>query len=64
MKADSFAFVLVLATGDLAKRKILPALCKAHRVGSLPAAGKKVGVARGRFDSGAYREWCSEALLG
>ena len=64
MKADSFAFRARSGNGDLAKRKFLPALCEVHRVGSLPAAGKKVGVARGRFDSGAYREWCSEALLG
>jgi glucose-6-phosphate 1-dehydrogenase len=37
MKADSFAFVLFGATGDLTKPKILPALYAAHRVGSLPA---------------------------
>jgi glucose-6-phosphate 1-dehydrogenase len=43
-KPESFAFVLFRATGDLAKRKILPALFEAHRAGLLPADGKIVGV--------------------
>jgi glucose-6-phosphate 1-dehydrogenase len=57
MKPESFAFVLFGATGDLAKRKILPALYEAHRAGLLPADGKIVGVARGQLDVCGYRDW-------
>jgi glucose-6-phosphate 1-dehydrogenase len=57
MKPESFAFVLFGATGDLAKRKILPALFEAHCAGLLPANGKIIGVARGELHTGGYREW-------
>ncbi|EIM95580.1 glucose-6-phosphate 1-dehydrogenase [Paraburkholderia hospita] len=59
MKPESFAFVLFGATGDLAKRKILPALFEAHRAGLLPADGKIVGVARGELNEAGYRDWIS-----
>ncbi|TFE36833.1 glucose-6-phosphate dehydrogenase [Paraburkholderia dipogonis] len=59
MNPDSFAFVLFGATGDLAKRKILPALFEAHRAGLLPADGRIVGVARGQLDAGGYLDWIS-----
>src|SRR5215472_7921832 len=60
MKPESFAFVLFGATGDLAKRKILPALFDAHRAGLLPANGRIVGVARGQLDTHGYRDWISD----
>jgi glucose-6-phosphate 1-dehydrogenase len=59
MKPESFAFVLFGATGDLAKRKILPALFEAHRAGLLPTDGKIVGVARGELDEVGHRDWVS-----
>ncbi|MFP3701524.1 hypothetical protein SB758_39235, partial [Burkholderia sp. SIMBA_013] len=42
---SGFTFVLFGATGDLAMRKILPALFEAHRSGMLGESGKIVGVA-------------------
>ncbi|WMY09603.1 glucose-6-phosphate dehydrogenase [Paraburkholderia phenoliruptrix] len=59
MKPESFAFVLFGATGDLAKRKILPALFEAHRAGLLPANGRIVGVARGELSAAGYCDWIS-----
>lgn len=51
------------ATGDLAKRKILPALFEAHRAGLLPSGGRIVGVARGQLDAGGYHDWISTHVL-
>jgi len=59
---ESFAFVLFGATGDLAKRKILPALFDAHRAGLLPRNGRIVGIARGQLDTSAYRDWISKQV--
>ena len=42
----SFDLILFGGTGDLAWRKIMPALFQAFRHGSLPADGRIVGVAR------------------
>ena len=49
MQAETrFTFVLFGGTGDLAMRKILPALFAAHQGGTLSATGKIVAVARTR----------------
>ncbi len=55
----SFDLVLFGGTGDLAWRKLLPALLQAHRHGTLPAGGRIIGVARDDLTEGAYR-----ALIG
>ena len=52
----SFDLVLFGGTGDLAWRKLLPALFQAFRHGSLPADGRIIGVARDDLSDAAYRE--------
>ena len=55
----SFDLVLFGGTGDLAWRKLLPALFQAWRHGSLPPGGRIVGVARDALTDADYR-----ALIG
>jgi len=52
----SFDLVLFGGTGDLAWRKLMPALFQAFRHGSLPEHGRIVGVARDDLSDEAYRE--------
>ena len=51
----SFDLVLFGGTGDLAWRKLMPALFQAFRHGSLPEGGRIVGVARDDLDDDKYR---------
>ncbi|MGN6652599.1 glucose-6-phosphate dehydrogenase [Trinickia sp.] len=55
-----FTFVLFGGTGDLALRKILPALHAAHCDGSLGPAGRIVAVAHTPLDRDAYLRWADE----
>lgn len=55
-----FAFVLFGGTGDLAMRKILPALFAAHRDGLLAPDGQIVAVAQTALDTGGYLRWVRE----
>ncbi|WP_240766212.1 glucose-6-phosphate dehydrogenase [Paraburkholderia flava] len=55
-----FAFVLFGGTGDLALRKILPALYMAHRDGSLAELGTIVSVAQPALDREGYLKWVDE----
>ncbi|KQX95015.1 glucose-6-phosphate dehydrogenase [Variovorax sp. Root473] len=52
----SFDLVLFGGTGDLAWRKLMPALFQAFRHGSLPQDGRIVGVARDDLSDDQYRE--------
>jgi glucose-6-phosphate 1-dehydrogenase len=52
----SFDLVLFGGTGDLAWRKLMPALFQAFRHGSLPAGGRIIGVARDSLSDDQYRE--------
>ena len=52
----SFDLVLFGGTGDLAWRKIMPALFQAFRHGSLPSGGRIIGVARDGLSDDQYRE--------
>jgi glucose-6-phosphate 1-dehydrogenase len=52
----SFDLVLFGGTGDLAWRKLMPALFQAFRHGSLPEGGRIIGVARDNLTDDAYRE--------
>ena len=59
----SFDLVLLGGTGDLAWRKLLPALFQAFRHGTLPDGGRIIGVAREPLDSDAqYRDWVAQRL--
>ena len=51
----SFDLVLFGGTGDLAWRKLMPALFQAFRHGTLPDAGRIIGVARDDLDDAKYR---------
>ena len=51
----SFDLVLFGGTGDLAWRKIMPALFQAFRHGSLPSGGRILGVARDDLSDDQYR---------
>ena len=51
----SFDLILFGGTGDLAWRKIMPALFQAFRHGSLPADGRIIGVARDDLSDEQYR---------
>src|SRR5512141_2580208 len=53
----SFDLVLFGGTGDLAWRKLLPALFQAFRHGSLPEGGRIIGVARDDLNDERYRSW-------
>ena len=53
----SFDLVLFGGTGDLAWRKLLPALFQAFRHGKLPAGGRILGVARDERSDDAYRQY-------
>ncbi len=52
----SFDLVLFGGTGDLAWRKLMPALFQAFRHGTLPADGRIIGVARDDLSDIQYRE--------
>ena len=51
----SFDLVLFGGTGDLAWRKLMPALFQAFRHGTLPAGGRIIGVARDDLTDSQYR---------
>jgi len=51
----SFDLVLFGGTGDLAWRKLMPALFQAFRHGTLPEAGRIIGVARDDLSDQEYR---------
>jgi glucose-6-phosphate 1-dehydrogenase len=52
----SFDLVLFGGTGDLAWRKLMPALFQAFRHGTLPADGRIIAIARDDLSDDAYRE--------
>ena len=54
--------VLVGATGDLGKRKLLPALYNLHLDGLLPEQGAIIGYARGETDDAAFKMMAEAAV--
>jgi len=52
---DSFDLVIFGATGDLARRKILPGLYRRFCDGQMPACARVIGAARTEQDSAAWR---------
>jgi glucose-6-phosphate 1-dehydrogenase len=52
----SFDLVLFGGTGDLAWRKLMPALFQAFRHGTLPEGGRIIGIARDTMTHAQYRE--------
>jgi glucose-6-phosphate 1-dehydrogenase len=56
------ALTIFGATGDLARRKLLPALSNLAHDGSLPEHFAVLGVARGELTDGAYRAFAQAAI--
>jgi glucose-6-phosphate 1-dehydrogenase len=56
----SFDLVLFGGTGDLAWRKLLPALFQASRHGKLPEGGRILAVSRQDLSDDAYRAWLKD----
>ncbi|MCL6285302.1 glucose-6-phosphate dehydrogenase [Ruegeria sp. 2012CJ41-6] len=59
---DPFDLVLFGATGDLAKRKILPGLFHRFEVGQMPPEARIIGSARTEMDAEAFRQSTKDAI--
>ncbi|MDP5220495.1 glucose-6-phosphate dehydrogenase [Ruegeria sp. 2205SS24-7] len=59
---DPFDLVLFGATGDLAKRKILPGLFHRFEVGQMPPEARIIGSARTEMDAEAFRQATKDAI--
>ncbi|HXW94095.1 MAG TPA: glucose-6-phosphate dehydrogenase [Nitrososphaerales archaeon] len=60
--AGPSAIVIFGASGDLASRKVMPALYSLHRAGFLPEPFRMVGVARTEFSDDAFRRRMHEGV--
>ncbi|MBN8947052.1 MAG: glucose-6-phosphate dehydrogenase [Rhodanobacter sp.] len=60
---EPFDLVIFGGTGDLAARKLLPALFHRFLDGQLPPSSRIVGVAREALDDAGYRAQLREALI-
>ena len=54
--------VIFGATGDLARRKLLPAIYNLAHEGALPEHFNLIGVSRGELTNDAYREIAAESI--
>lgn len=61
-KAGKCALVIFGGTGDLSKRKLMPALYRLHRDGYLDACFSIIGVGRSEMSVGAFRELMQGAV--
>lgn len=59
---DPCAVVIFGGTGDLAHRKLLPALYHLHAAALLPMSFAIVGYASSEFTDSQYRDWVREAI--
>lgn len=59
---DPFDLVIFGGTGDLARRKILPALYRRYCDGQMPTDARIIGAARTDQTAQAWRDWVAEAL--
>ena len=57
------AFVIFGASGDLAMRKLIPALFQLHRRGFTPGRNAVLGVGRTLYDDETFRKEVSESIL-
>ena len=60
---DPFDLVIFGGTGDLARRKILPALLRRFCAGQMPGEASVVATARAEMDTDAYRRFARDALV-
>ncbi len=61
---EPFDLVIFGGTGDLAVRKLLPALFHRFLDGQIPASSRIIGIAREALDDDGYRALLREALVG
>lgn len=59
---DPFDLVVFGGTGDLARRKILPALFRRFCAGQMGANARVIGAARADMDDAGYRSFVSDAI--
>ncbi|MEM1345666.1 MAG: glucose-6-phosphate dehydrogenase [Pseudomonadota bacterium] len=59
---EPFDLVVFGATGDLARRKLIPALYHRMRDGQMPPEARVIGAARSKMDADAFRQSAGEAL--
>ncbi|MEL6509171.1 MAG: glucose-6-phosphate dehydrogenase [Pseudomonadota bacterium] len=59
---DRFDLVIFGGTGDLARRKILPALFRRYVAGQMPEDARIIGAARSELDDAGYQAFVREAL--
>ncbi|OAN71323.1 glucose-6-phosphate dehydrogenase [Jannaschia sp. EhC01] len=59
---DPFDLVIFGGTGDLARRKILPALFRRFSDGQMPEDARIIGAARTKQTAAAWTKWVHEAL--
>ncbi|GLP86121.1 glucose-6-phosphate dehydrogenase [Epibacterium sp. DP7N7-1] len=59
---DSFDFVLFGATGDLARRKILPSLFHRFQIGQFDDTSRIIGASRSKMDQGEFQTLVGDAL--
>ena len=59
---DPFDIVVFGASGDLASRKLLPALYYRDLAGQVPEQARVIGVSRRAYTHEAFRAWASEAV--
>ncbi len=59
---DEHLFVIFGGTGDLAKRKLLPALARRMIAGDLPAGCVVLGISRRKWTDAEYRTFVRETL--
>lgn len=57
-----FDLVIFGGTGDLARRKLLPALLARLRDGRIPTGSRIIGAARTQISTAGYREWASKVV--
>ncbi len=59
---EPFDLIIFGATGDLARRKILPGLYRRFAAGQIPPDARIIGSARGEMDDAAFRKLVSDAI--
>ena len=59
---EAFDLVIFGVTGDLARRKLLPALYHRMADGQMPPEARVIGTARSAMDRDAFRTFAAEAL--
>jgi glucose-6-phosphate 1-dehydrogenase len=60
---EPFGFVIFGGSGDLSRRKLIPALARLASLGYMPETYAVIGVSRTPMSDDAYREFVREALV-